>query len=125
MVHGIEHHHEAQVGVTHRNEALDLEVASHGLEVGHILLDGEQAPIVHPRGAAPVAHVVEDERVALAQRGEVPGKEQPARDDDRPGAVAGLLVVQPDTVGAGDPAGVRSGDRERQRQEGGAHAALS
>jgi hypothetical protein len=54
--------------------------------------------------------------VALAERGEVASEKEPARDDDRPGAVADLLVVEADTVGSGDPTGVGRGDGERQRE---------
>jgi hypothetical protein len=50
----------------------------HGLQVLDVLLDREEIAVFDSRGAAAVPHVVEDERVALAERGEVAGEKQPA-----------------------------------------------
>ena len=90
VVHRVEHHHQSQVRVSDRNEALDPEMAAHGFQVLDVLLDREEVAVLDSRGAAAVPHVVEDERVTRAERGQVAGQKQPARHDDR-GAAAPIF----------------------------------
>ena len=97
---------------------------SHGLQVFDVLLDSQEAAFLDARGAATVAHVVEDEGVLAAEWGEVAGEEEAARDDDGDGAAPDALVVEPDAVRSGDPPGIGRRDHQGEREQGRAHATV-
>src|SRR5438874_1089482 len=70
MIERVHPHDQSEIGEAERNEAVDIEVAAHCLEIAHVGLNGNLVQRRSVRASA-VAHVVRDDRGLIGELFEI------------------------------------------------------